>query len=44
MAQRDKKGVRMPATKFPQLQKKLNLNRYRSRPIEKRSPRDTSGR
>ena len=36
MANKRKQTVRMPATKFPQLQKKLNRNRYRARPINKR--------
>jgi hypothetical protein len=36
MADRAKQSVRMPATKFPQMQKKLNRNRYRARPIDKR--------
>lgn len=38
MANREKSSARMPATKFPQLQKKLNRNRYCARPINKRKP------
>jgi hypothetical protein len=34
MTQRGKPGPRQPATKFPQLQKKLNRNRYRARPVK----------
>ncbi|MGH7193716.1 MAG: hypothetical protein ACREJM_09310 [Candidatus Saccharimonadales bacterium] len=35
MADRGKQTVRKPATKLPQLQKKMNRNRYRARPIIK---------
>jgi len=36
MADKGKKTPRMPATKFAHLQRKMNLNRYRARPIKKK--------
>ena len=36
MASKGKPTPRMPATKFAHLRRKMNLNRYRARPIKKK--------